>query len=252
MRHIDNQKYTLEICANSIASAISAQEGGADRIELCNNIEQGGTTPSIGTIIEVKKRLNIDVFVLIRPRSGDFFYNTTDFEIMMKDTEECGKIGCPGVVFGILTKTGEIDIERNKDLLSMARSYGMEATFHRAIDRTRDIFRSSEQVIKLGFDRILTSGGYPTAEEGINNILKMNNLYSQSIKIMPGSGITPQNIRHIAQSTGANEFHGTFSTKTQHQNISFNPKMKGEEYGYKTDLEKVMQAKKILNELNRR
>lgn len=251
-KYIDNQKYTLEVCANTIKSAISAQEGGADRIELCSSIEIGGITPSFAMIKETKKALNIDVFVLIRPRSGNFFYNSAEFEIMKNDIVECGKAGCQGVVFGILTEDGKIDIKRNNELLAIAKNYGMQVTFHRAIDRTKDIFKSATDIIQLGFDRILTSGGYPKAEEGISNILKMNNLYSKDIIVMPGSGIKPENILHIAQTTGAKELHGTFSSKIQNPNIYHNPKMNDEKYLYETDSIKVEQAKKLLNDLNSR
>lgn len=252
MKYADNQKYRLEVCANTIKSAISAQQGGADRIELCTGIEIGGITPSLATIKKAKRALNIDVFVLIRPRSGHFFYNIHEFEIIKNDIIECGKIGCQGIVSGILTETGEIDKKRNKELLHIAKSYGMEATFHRAIDRTKDILKSTEEIIELGFDRILTSGGYPKAGEGISNILKMNNLYSEHITIMPGAGITPENILHIAQTTGSKEFHGTFSSKIHNPNIYYNPKLNDAEYLYETDLNKVEQAKEVLNGLNRR
>lgn len=251
MKYIHNKEYTLEVCANSLKSAIIAQEGGANRIELCSNIESGGITPSKGLIETVKEQVLIDLFVLIRPRGGNFVYEKSEFEIIKKDIIECGKIGCQGVVVGILTKNGEIDKDRNRELADIAKECRIEITFHRAIDRTRNILKATEEIIKLGFDRILTSGGYPSSQQGIYNILKMCELYSDRINIMPGSSITPENIKEIAIATKAKEFHGTFSSKIADMDTYANPQMNEENYIIETNLSKVQQARSILDSLDR-
>lgn len=249
-KHTKNQEYKLEVCANTINSAISAQKGGADRIELCTNILQGGTTPSYGTIVEVRNRVNLDIIVLIRPREGNFVYANSEFEIMQKDIEMCVKLGCRGIATAILTNEGTIDKERNKILVTIAKSNGLETTFHRAIDRTQDIVRSTEEIIELGFDRILTSGGYPTVQQGIDNILKINKLFDKYIKIMPGGGITPENIAEIANRTKAKEFHGTFSSTIEDSNSWYNPNMDDQNWIVETNIEKVKAAKRQLYNIN--
>lgn len=201
---------TLEVCANSIQSAIIAEQGGAVRVELCDNLVEGGTTPSYEVIAQTRQLLNIDLFVLIRPRSGDFVYNDAEYNTIINDIHFCAKVGCNGVVVGILDKDGNIDTERNKRLADLAHQLGMKCTFHRAIDRCNDILGSLELIINIGFDRILTSGGYPTAIEGADIIRQLVSKANNRIVIMPGSGITEDNIHHLVQLTELNEFHGSF------------------------------------------
>lgn len=199
--------FILEVCTGSMRSALAAQSGGADRIELCDNLPLGGTTPSFGMISQCKKRLNIPVFPIIRPRDGDFIYTKAEFEVMKEDVTCCLELGCEGIVFGILNLDGSIDMESCARLIALARP--MQVSFHRAFDRCIDLEKGLEDIIELGFDRVLTSGGDLYA---INGIQKLKSLVQQAgsrIIVMPGSGITDLNISEIALTTGANEFHST-------------------------------------------
>lgn len=203
----------LEVCANSLTSALAAQAGGAVRVELCDNLGEGGTTPSPGMITLARKMLNIQLFVLIRPRSGDFLYDDVDYAIIEEDIRFCGKIGCDGVVVGILDKDGNVDFERNTNLVKIAKEYGMKTTFHRAIDRCNDIIGSLDAIIEAGFDRILTSGGHETALLGAEVIHEMIQKTAGKLSIMPGGGITEGNIQELVHKTGLKEFHGSFRSR---------------------------------------
>ncbi len=207
---LENIMINLEVCSNSVRSALAAQEGGAYRIELCDNLAEGGTTPSLAQIQKTRKLLNIKLNVIIRPRGGDFLYDDLEFEIMKSEVQMCGEAGCDGVVIGLLNPDGTIDIKRSKELLEIARNYGMSVTFHRAIDRCNDIFKGLEDVISIGCDRILTSGGKDSALEGAEVIKKLIEQAGDRIVIMPGAGITEKNIFELAQKTGLKEFHGSF------------------------------------------
>jgi copper homeostasis protein len=199
--------FELEICANSIGSALAAQRGGATRIELCDNMAEGGTTPSAGMIRECKRLLTIPVFPIIRPRGGDFLYTDEEFAVMKQDILFCKESGCEGVVIGILNAGGSIDSGRCRELIGLARP--MQVTFHRAFDRCNDLKKGLEEIISLGCERVLTSGGNVFAEHSVQ-ILKELILQSQGrISIMPGSGINENNIYFIAENTGAFEFHST-------------------------------------------
>lgn len=197
--------YLLEICANSVKSCVEAQKGGAYRVELCAGIPEGGTTPSYGDIKLARDLLSIKLNVIIRPRGGDFLYDDIEHKIMLKDIETAGKLGVDGVVFGCLTPEGNIDIEKNKELIKAAGN--MSVTFHRAFDMCCDPFESLERIVSLGFDRILTSGQQPKAIEGIRLIKDLVKVADNRIIIMPGSGVTANNIAQIARNTGAKEFH---------------------------------------------
>lgn len=197
--------YKLEICTNSVASCIEAQNGGAYRVELCAAIPEGGTTPSYGEISVAREMLDIKLNVIIRPRSGDFLYSEIEHKTMLKDIEIAKSLGADGVVFGCLTADGDVDIERNKELLDAAGD--MDTTFHRAFDKCRNPFEALEDIIKLGFNRILTSGQQPKADKGIPLLKELVEKADNRIIIMPGSGITEDNISHIASETGASEFH---------------------------------------------
>lgn len=204
---------TLEICASSIESVLQAKKGGAHRVELCDNLSEGGTTPPLSWIELSVKQADIQIFTLIRPRPGDFLYSDYEFDTMKKDIIHCGEAGCDGVVIGILTEEGQVDKMRCSELISLARSYKMSVTFHRAIDRAKDIFEAMEDVIHLGCDRILTSGGMPNAMMGKDILKKMVIRAKDRIIIMPGAGINEDNIAQLAQYTGAKEFHGSFRTE---------------------------------------
>jgi len=203
----------IEVCAANIQSAIAAQKGGAKRIELCDNLYEGGTTPSYATIQIAREKLDIEIMIMIRPRGGDFCYNKIEFEIMKKDIEICKSLGVDGVVFGILLPDGNIDIERTKELVEISRP--LNITHHRAFDMTPDPFRSMEEIIDLGIDRILTSGHKNTVPEGKALIEELIKKADGRIIIMPGSGIHEDNILEIKNDTGANEFHLTGRKKVE-------------------------------------
>ena len=200
-------KYILETIAFNIQSCLLAQAAGANRIELCDNPGEGGTTPSYGFIKAARQVLKIDLYPIIRPRGGDFLYNDEEFEMMKTDIQICKDLGCDGVVFGILKEDATVDVERCKILVQLA--YPMSATFHRAFDRVINPDHSLEDVIDCGFEKILTSGFYPTALEGKENLQKLIEQANERIIIMPGSGIRSSNIKEIADSTGAIEFHSS-------------------------------------------
>lgn len=204
---------SLEVCAGSVQSAIEGQKGGAVRVELCDNLIEGGTTPALSQIEKSRELLHIQLNVIIRPRGGDFLYNDLEFELMKMDIHHCGKAKCDGVVIGMLNADGSVDIQRNAELISIARQYEMSITFHRAFDRCRDLFKSLEDIIELGCDRILTSGGEKTAIEGKNIIKKLIEKSQDKIIIMPGGGITEDNISELVKATNLKEFHGSFRSK---------------------------------------
>jgi copper homeostasis protein len=197
----------LEICAGSVQSALAAQAGGDDRIELCQNLEQGGITPSYGTIQRVLSQLSIPVFVLIRPRPGHFCYDAEEQAIMVADIRQCQELGCAGVVLGALDRAGRPDLTCCRTL--MAAAQGMQVTFHRAFDACADQFRALEDVIGLGCQRVLTSGGQRTALAGQKQLAALVQQAGGRISVMPGAGITPAIIPEVAQQTGAHEFHAS-------------------------------------------
>ena len=200
-------KFKLEICVDSLESAVSAQTAGADRIELCANLGEGGTTPSHGMILSVRNNLTIDMNVIIRPRGSDFLYSDPEFDVMRRDIDTCGEAGANGVVIGILMADGNIDIERTSKLIEFALP--MKVTFHRAFDLCRDPEKGLEDVISTGAERILTSGQKSDALSGSELIGKLNEQAGDRIIIMPGGGINESNISRIARITGAKEFHLT-------------------------------------------
>lgn len=210
----------LEICANSLTSALAAQEGGADRVELCDNMAEGGTTPSYGTILKARELLQLQLYPIIRPRGGDFLYNEEEFEVMYADLMMCKKLDCDGVVIGLLTADGNIDIERTNKLVEAA--YPLGVTFHRAFDRCRSPFQALEDIIGCGCERILTSGQQPTAPEGAGLLSQLVQKAAGRIVIMPGSGVRPANIGQLVEQTNAAEYHSTakaaFSGKMAYKN----------------------------------
>ncbi len=200
-------KYELEVIAFDLNSCIIAAENGATRIELCANPHEGGTTPSFGMIKEARKISATQLFPIIRPRGGDFYYSSHEFNSMLHDIQICHDLGCDGVVIGMLKKDGTVDIEKNKELVDAAK--GMEVTFHRAFDRVNDPFIALEQIISIGCKRILTSGLKPTVMEGIETLKELVNLASNRIKIMPGSGVRSNNVIQLAEYTNAKSFHSS-------------------------------------------
>lgn len=196
----------VEVCANGVESCLAAQEGGADRVELCAGIPEGGTTPSYGEIKVARRVLTTTrLHVIIRPRGGDFLYSDLEVERMAADIAVCRDLGVDGVVFGCLKADGTIDMERNRYLMECSR--GMSVTMHRAFDRAVDPEQALEDAIALGFDRILTSGQQPKAIQGEELLAALHRQAAGRIILMAGSGVTEQNIRQLREATGLTEFH---------------------------------------------
>ncbi len=216
--------YKLETIAFNIASCVIAQELGVYRIELCDNPHEGGTTPSFGFISAARKKLHIKLYPIIRPRGGDFLYSLDEFNIIKQDIETCKKIGCDGVVVGMLNANATIDKKRCSQLVEIAHPMGV--TFHRAFDRVIEMEQALEDVIDMGCERILTSGLYPTVIEGTDNIQKLVAQANNRIIIMPGSGVRASNIAELAIQTGAIEFHSsarkTLNSKMKLSNRTMN------------------------------
>jgi copper homeostasis protein len=235
-------KLFLEVCADSAENALVAQSAGAQRIEFCASLPEGGTTPSYAQIKIARKYLNIKLYPLIRPRGGDFLYTDLEFEIIKSDIRFCGETGCDGVVVGILNPDGTVDMKRNRELVEIARQYGMGVTFHRAFDRSNHLFRAMEDIIDLGCERILTSGGYHTAIEGAEIIRQLIEQAAERIIIMPGSGVTPDNAADLIDQTGLKELHGTFRSRKSSAMQYWNTQLShpGDEYEqWATDPEKI-------------
>lgn len=211
----------IEIAANSLASALSAFRAGADRIELCSNLELGGTTPGPGSLIASREKLNIPIHVLIRPRAGDFVYQSSEIEEMKRTIQFCREIKIEGIVMGFLTPEGKVD--RDLTLQMADHAQGMDLTFHRAFDQVIDQEEALETIIDLGFDRILTSGGMPTVPEGIRQIANLIRQADERIIIMPGGGINNFNFKDVAEHTGAREFHMS-AKKVVKSPVEFRPR----------------------------
>lgn len=197
----------IEICCGSIQSAANAKAGGAVRVELCQGLIEGGTTPSPATIEYAVKELGLQVFVLVRPRGGDFCYNELEIKTMEQDVEFCKQAGVAGIVVGFLHPDRSIDTELTRRFVKLAAP--LPVTFHRAFDRCTDPLRALEQVIDCGCARILTSGCKPTAMEGADMLQQLVKQANGRIKILAGSGVTPENAAALRQKTGAPEIHGS-------------------------------------------
>ena len=236
----------LEIIGFNIESCVTAQEGGASRIELCAGPGEGGTTPSYAFIKSARENLHIQLYVMIRPRGGDFLFSDEDFRLMKNDIEVCKQFNCDGIVTGILTKDGKVDKKRSKELIEVA--YPMEATFHRAFDRVKDPFESLEDVIELGFKRILTSGLQPKATDGAQLLSQLIKQSDGRISIMPGSGITSQNIISIAETTGATEFHSSASVLKESKMEYINANMNESLNYVSVNIEEVKKMVQLLEE----
>jgi copper homeostasis protein len=235
----------LEIIGFNIESCLAAQEAGADRIELCGSPGEGGTTPSYGLVQSAREKLEIDLYVMIRPRGGDFLYTNNEFEMMMKEVEFCKRSGCDGIVTGVLTPDGRVDKEKCKILIDLA--FPMEVTFHRAFDRVADPFASLEDLITLGFERILTSGLKPKAEQNTNLLLQLIQKSDGRIIIMPGSGVNSGNIISIAEKTGAKEFHSSASLLKKSEMNFVNKEMNEILEYISVNKDEVSNMKKLLN-----
>ena len=216
--------FKLELIGFNIESCILAQAAGADRIELCDNPGDGGTTPSYGFIKAAREKLQIDLFPIIRPRGGDFLYSDEEFQIMKEDIRICKQLGCDGVVIGLLNADGTVDKKRTASLVELA--YPLGVTFHRAFDRVNDASQALEDIIETGCERILTSGLQPTALEGAAQIAALIKQADERMIIMPGSGVRSDNIIELAKKTGATEFHSSARMNTASKMAYTNEAMK--------------------------
>ena len=213
----------VEACLDSVPSALAAEAGGAGRIELCDNLVEGGTTPSAGTIELCKQRLSIPVFVMIRPRGGEFLYSDVEFEVMRRDIAHARALGADGVVLGLLTPDGRVDVERTRALVQAARP--LPVTFHRAIDVARDPEEALEALIALGVERVLTSGQAPTAPEGAEVIAGLVRRAAGRIGILPGCGIDEANARELVARTGVHEVHVRGTSPVRSAMVHRNPRV---------------------------
>lgn len=202
----------LEIACFNLESCLIAQKTGANRIELCENYSVGGITPSEKLISEARKQIRTDLFVMIRPREGNFLYSHSEFELMKKQIQFCKEKNCNGVVFGVLTNENKIDIDRCKELVELAKP--MPSTFHRAFDEIENSEQALEDCIQCDFLRILSSGKQKTAVEGVDLLKKLITQSNKRITIMPGGGIRSSNIAELKNITGATEFHSAAITNT--------------------------------------
>lgn len=195
----------IEICLEGAESVLKAEEGGADRVELCSDLFEGGLTPTLGTFRVARRNATIPINCMIRPRGGDFCYSDTEYEVMLDDVQTFKKAGASGIVFGILTPDGDVDIPRSRRLIEATRP--LSVTFHRAFDMTRDPYKALEDLIGLGVDRILTSGQEATVPEGAELLAELVRLAGDRVVIMPGCGITERNFAKLKKEINAKEYH---------------------------------------------
>jgi copper homeostasis protein len=215
----------VEVCAGSLQSVIEAGKGGASRVELCDNLFEGGTTPSAATIEMASRAVDIPVYVMIRPRGGDFLYSGIEFEIMKRDIVLAKKYGAAGVVSGLLLPDGSVDVLRTGELAGIARDLGMAMTFHRAFDMAADPYEALESIIETGCERILTSGGENKAIDGKHLIKKLVAAAAGRISIMAGSGINPENVKDLIEYTGITEVHISGKRRIAGGMVYRNPKI---------------------------
>ena len=243
---MENVKF--EICSGSLQSALNAQEAGAHRVELCSALSLGGITPSYGFIEMARKRLKIDINVLIRPRQGDFLYDSDEIAVMIRDIIACAQMGVNGVVIGALDPFGNVDVDACRAMVAVAKHHGLSVTFHRAIDRSCNIMAALEDIISLGADRVLSSGGKRTSYEGLETLAKMNEAAAGRIIIMPGGGVNAGNIKEILAVSGAGEIHFSGSETFQsdmvyREGVSFTPQELGGDFTRsESSVEKIMQT----------
>ncbi len=233
---------TLEIACNSFTSCLHAAQGGAQRIELFENLQEGGCTPSYGMIKQVKEKIKLPIYVMIRARGGNFVYSDNELEIMIQDVGICRELGVNGIVFGALNENGKVNEDACKRILK-AWNQG-PATFHRAIDASDNLITAAGTIIDLGFERILTSGGKSTAWEGMETIANLQNKYGHRIEIQAGSGITAENAAAIVAKTEVRSVHATCKMNiaeiASNQSITIKPTQV-------TSLEKVMALRQVLD-----
>lgn len=241
--------FKFEVCANSVESCLAAQNGGADRVELCAGIPEGGTTPSYGEIKIARKLLSATMLhVIIRPRGGDFLYSPLEIERMKEDIKLCKDLGVDGVVFGCLNSDGTVDMENNRKLMECAK--GMSVTFHRAFDRTKDPFKAMDNIIELGCNRILTSGQQPKAVEGTALLAQLKKKAENRIILLAGSGVTEDNIKHIYDTTGIREYHFSARVSVKSKMTNICPTIYMGEKGADEQNILVTSSERVMNTIN--
>lgn len=238
----------LEIVATSVQSAINAQNGGAHRVELCSELAVGGITPSYGLLHQVLEEISIPVFVLIRPRGGNFVYSDDEFEIIKKDIQLCKEFGCAGIVSGVLNEDNSVDFIRTKKLIELSKP--LSFTFHRAFDLTPNPIDDLGKLIEIGAERILTSGQNDSAEKGLNILIQLKEKAQNRIIILPGGGVNSENI-HLFRENGFTEIHASASS-VYHQDKPFKIKFNSEKFFEETrlfasDLEKIKLLTEMIN-----
>ena len=214
-----NRRFLLEISVETVEAALAAQRGGADRVELCGNLNIGGVTPGVEMMRAVRKQLHIPIFVMIRPRGGDFVYSEAEFAEMKRSIDEAKQAEMDGVVLGILKNERRVDIGHTRELVEFARP--LHVTFHRAFDDCADLREALEDVIQTGASRILTSGGAKSAPEGASMLAELVELASERVVILPGSGINASNISEVAKHTHAREFHSGLGTRLPYGDTNY-------------------------------
>jgi copper homeostasis protein len=240
-------QHVLEIAAFTLDGALRAQAAGADRIELCENASDGGTTPSYGFLKKAIELLTIPVFPIIRPRGGHFYYSQHEFEILKADIQLCRELGYTGIVVGMLDQNGHLPISHLREI--MAIKGNMQVTFHRAFDRCANPQVSMEQLIDLGVTRILTSGQYPTVSSGLSQLMQLVEQAQDRIIIMPGSGLNSKNVKEIALQTKAKEFHTAARMQYVDSAVKSPASMNENMAWVSVDEEEVSAIKRILNAL---
>ena len=235
----------LEVIGFDLASCLIAETHGANRIELCANPHEGGTTPSYGMIRVARQNTSIQLFPIIRPRGGDFLFSGLEFQTMITDIQQCEQLGCDGVVIGMLTEDGNVDIDRCADLIQHAGA--MQVTFHRAFDRVKDPMQSLEEIIDLGCTRILTSGLRPNVDLGREMLRQLVAAADDRITIMPGSGVRSNNVVELATFTGASAFHS--SARSSHPTTMkyINSSMDEDLASVSIDDEEVSELRRLLD-----
>jgi copper homeostasis protein len=203
----------VEAAVETLESSLAAERAGADRIELCDNLGEGGTTPDGELVAAIVERIRLPVFVLIRPRAGDFVYSESEFDVMIRDIELTRTMGIAGIVTGALDANGRVDVKRTRSLVKAAG--GLPVTFHRAIDSAANLAVALDDAIEAGVSRVLTSGGAPTAREGVEVIAALVLQARERISIIAGGGIREHNVREVLARTGVHEVHGRLVDEVQ-------------------------------------
>ena len=227
------KQIVVEVCVDSVASALAAERGGAQRIELCSDLLEGGVTPSVGLLGVVRSKLAIAIHPIIRPRPGDFCYSEAEFESMLRDIEIAKSEGADGVALGILEEEGHVDVPRTRQLVELARP--LSVTFHRAFDMSAELFRALEDVCATGADRILTSGGEQECLQGVDTVARLVADAGGRIKIMAGGRIGILNAPKIVEQAGVTEIHVGLATPVRSPMVHRNShlslgKAQGREY----------------------